>query len=168
MAGMLGYNPIGSTHGSVAKVVRPSNHDAVELAYLFLRVPPAPLSVGHFADPAADRLNLSLRWTLAHIRVSRPHRVAETKCVTQKIERFAWNLTNVRLLLVDRQFQLPKDAAHRVHRLLGVSATADHQVVSVVHDLGLKTPLVSQHLPPQNKSSHVEVTQQRRDRSALR
>src|SRR5271165_4897350 len=158
---MLGYGPIGSAHGSLAKVVRPSNHDAVELAYLFLGIPPAPLLVGHFADSAADRLNLSLRRTLAHIRVPRPRRVAATKGVTQKVERFAWNLTNVRLLLVDRQFQLPKDAAHRVHRLLGVSATADHQVVRVVHDLGLKTPLVSQHLPSQNESPHVEVTQQR-------
>ena len=84
---MRGYDPIGFTHGSLAKVVRPSNQDAVELAYLFLGVPPAALSVGHFADPATDRLNLSLRWTLAHIRVSRPRRVAATKGVTQKVER---------------------------------------------------------------------------------
>ena len=31
-AGMSGYNPIWFTDGSLAKVVRPSNHDAVELA----------------------------------------------------------------------------------------------------------------------------------------
>ena len=66
-AGMLGYDPIGFTHGPLAKVVRPSHHDAVELAYLFLGIPPAPLSIGHFADPAANRLNLSLRWSFAHI-----------------------------------------------------------------------------------------------------
>ncbi len=165
-AGMLGYDPIAPPTGSLAKVVRPFQiHDAVELAYLFLRVPPAPLSVGRFANPAADRLNLSLRWTLAHIRASRSLGVAATKGVTQKIERFLWNLTNVRFLLVDRQFQLPKRCcASRPSpaRRFGDSRSPDHPRSSRSW-LRVKTLLVSQRLPAQNESPHVEVTQQRRD-----
>ena len=61
---MLGYDPIWFTHGSLAEVVCPPDHDLVELAYLFLSIPPAPLSAGYFADPATDRLNLFFegRW----------------------------------------------------------------------------------------------------------
>jgi len=61
---VLGYDPIWFTHGSLAEVVCPPDHDLVELAYLFLSIPPAPLSAGYFADPATDRLNLFFegRW----------------------------------------------------------------------------------------------------------
>ncbi len=41
VAGMSGYNPIRFTHGTVAEVVRPTNHDTVELCYLFFSVSPA-------------------------------------------------------------------------------------------------------------------------------
>ena len=39
--GMSGYNPIRFAHRTLAEVVRPANHDAVELCYLFSRVSPA-------------------------------------------------------------------------------------------------------------------------------
>ncbi len=39
--GMSSYNPIRFAHGTLAEVVRPANHDTVELCYLVLRVPPA-------------------------------------------------------------------------------------------------------------------------------
>ncbi len=39
--GMSGYNPIRFTHGTLAEIVRPANHDTVEVGYLFFRVSPA-------------------------------------------------------------------------------------------------------------------------------
>ena len=39
--GMSGYNPIRFPDGTLAEVVRPANHNAVELRYLFFRLPPA-------------------------------------------------------------------------------------------------------------------------------
>ena len=40
-------------------------------------------------------------------------------------------------------------------------------VIGIVDNLGLKTLFVSQYLPPKKKSTHVEVTEQRRDRRTL-
>ena len=74
----------------------------------------------------------------------------------------------LRLLLVDRQPQLLHHAPHRRHRLLRRAATADHEIIGVVDDLGSKPRLVSQRLPSQNEPTHVEVAQQRRDRCSLR
>jgi hypothetical protein len=39
--GMSSYNPVRFTDGTLAEVVRPSNHDTVELCDLFVRVLPA-------------------------------------------------------------------------------------------------------------------------------
>ena len=58
--GMSGYDPIRFANRTLAEVVRPSHHNAVEMRYLFFRVSPAKPSVGRFADPAAYRLDLLL------------------------------------------------------------------------------------------------------------
>ena len=120
--GMLSYDPVRFTDGTLAEIVRPPNHDTVKLSYLLFRISPAHSSVGDFADPMAYGLDLPLGRTFAHISVARLRRVAPTKGVTQKVERFVGDPTKVRLLLIYRQLQLPKDAAHRVHRLIGISA----------------------------------------------
>ena len=50
---------------------------------------------------------------------------------------------------------------HGGHGFVAGTATADHKIVGVVDNPGLKTFLVSQDLPAQDESPHVEVAQQR-------
>jgi len=161
LPGMVIDPSIGFIDWALAKVVRPSHHHAVETTDLLLRVQPTPIRAGQLADPATDRHDLLLRRALANEAKTRLRRVAATEGVTQKIKRFIWKPTNVRLLFVDRQLQPMHDAPHGLHRRSGVSATADHKVVGVIHDLSLKTLFVPQYLPRQDKSPHVEVAQQR-------
>ena len=124
---MFGDGPVRLADGPVAEVARPANHDLVELSHLLVHVPPAPPPVGQLADSATNRLNLLLRRTLGDVPPSAASRVTRPERVAQKVERFVRGPTNVRLLLVDRQFQLPHDRTHRVHRRIGVSTTADHE-----------------------------------------
>ncbi len=68
----------------------------------------------------------------------------------------------MRLLFVNRQLQFSHHASHCAHGLFGVGAVAaDHEIIRVIDDLRLKTLLVSEHLPSQNESPHIEIRQQR-------
>ena len=69
---------------------------------------------------------------------------------------------------VDRELKLHHEPPHLRHRLLGVASAADHEIISIDHDLRAKPRLQTSPLPSQHKSPHVQIGEQWGDRSALR
>ncbi len=61
-----------------------------------------------------------------------------------------------------------RDVPHRRKRILCVAATADHQIVSVIDDSRSQTLLVPHLLPAEHETAHVQIAEQRTDRSPLR
>ena len=70
--------------------------------------------------------------------------------------------------LVDRELKPHHEPPHLRHRLLGVASAADHEIISIDHDLRAKPRLQTSPLPSQHKSPHVQIGEQWGDRSALR
>ena len=63
----------------------------------------------------------------------------------------------MRLLLVDRQFQLLHHVLHCQHRFVRAVTTADNKIISVVDDMGAESFIVTLRLPAKHKPTHVEV-----------
>ena len=116
----------------------------------------------------ADSLNLLSCRTRAKIGPARLRRVAPAERVPQEVERFLGQPADACLRFVDRQLQPRHHVPHRVQRLFGRAATADHEVIGIVDDASLQAAARAQRFPAQHESPHVQIRQQRRDRSALR
>src|SRR5262249_34999821 len=97
----------------------------------------------------------------------RLERVTTSECVPQEVELLFRQITDPRLRLVHRQLQPRHHQPHRIESLPRSHSTADDEVIGIIHDVRLPTLLVPEFLPPQHEPSHVQVTEQRTDRSPL-
>src|ERR1019366_8913835 len=108
-----------------------------------------------------------LGWYRAQIDSVPPHRVAAPERVSQKVKILFRQITDPRLILVHRQFQLRHHRPHLGQSFFRSHSTADDEVVGIVHDVRLPTLLVPEFLPPQHEPSHVQIAEQRTDRRPL-
>src|ERR1700719_1188758 len=150
------------------EVVGPSNYRAVELRYYYLLVQQSLLPSGHFANRLADADHPLLRGNRTDVRAPCLRRIAPTKRVTQKVEFLFRQFADPRLRFIHRQLQLRHDVSHPGQRFFRSASAADHQIIGVVNDVCSKTLLVPELLPSQHESTHVQVAEQRADRSPLR
>ena len=157
------YSAVGLTDRSKTEVVRPSIHRAIELRHHRRLIQQGCMPSSHLAYVPADAFDPLLRWNGTEIGPSSLGAVAATKRVTKKIELVFRQMTDPRLAFVHRQLQLRHHVPHRGQGQLRPAATADHQVVRVVHDVRPQTPFVPQFLPSQHEPAHVDIAEQRRD-----
>src|SRR6185312_3609514 len=165
---VLVYGVIGFADRSKAEVIAPTAHHAIELHHDFAGVLPGSAPVGYFTHCRANPGNPFLCRPRADVTSARLWRVTPSKRVSQKIERLYRHLADVRLSLVDRQYQPRHHVRHHRQRLGSAASTTDHEVVGIVNDVSVQTPLVSQRLPPQHEPAHVQITERWADRRVLR
>jgi superfamily II DNA/RNA helicase len=126
------------------------------------------LPSGHFTNRLADADHPLLRGNRTNVRAPCLRRIAPTERVSQKVELLFRQFADPRLRFIHRQLQLRHDVSHPSQRFFRSATAADHQVIGVVNDVGSKTLLVSEFLPSQHESPHVQVAEQRADRRELR
>src|ERR1700674_3707336 len=148
--------------------VGPADHHPIEACHDRLLILPDFVTPGLVADRSTDALYSFLRGYRAEIDSAPPHRVTPPERVAQKIKLLFRQITDPRLLLVHRQFQLRHHHPHLVQSLLRSDSTADDEVIGIVHDVRFPTLLVPEFLPPQHEPSHVQIAEQRTDRRPLR
>src|ERR1700739_3582058 len=150
------------------EVVGPSNHRAVELSYHCRLVQQSLIPSGHCANRFADAGHPLLGGNRTHVRAPCLRRIAPTKRVSQKVELLVRQFTDPRLRFIHRQLQLRHDVPHPGQSFFRSASAADHQVIGVVNDVCSKTRLVSELLPSQHETTHVQVAEQWADWSPLR
>src|ERR1017187_637833 len=154
---------IGLADWPQTEVVGPSDHQPIEPFHDCLRILPDCISLGLVANISTDSLHSFLGWYRAQIDSVPPHRVAAPERVSQKVKLLFRQITDPRLVLVHRQFQLRHHRPHRDQSLLGSDTTADDEVIGIVHDVRFPTLLVPEFLPPQHEPTHVQIAEQRTD-----
>src|SRR3974390_62826 len=88
--------------------------------------------------------------------------------ISQKIERLFWQSGDASLGFVYLQPEPRHECFHSRHCGLGITRlAADHEIVGIVHDVGIELFLMAMLLPRQQEAAEVAVGQQRRDYSAL-
>src|SRR5260370_9057683 len=168
MAGVGCYSAIGLGDRPQTEIVGPASQDAIEPSHHFVFVQPRPPPFGLFAQLPAQPPKLLVRRSRPDIGPARARRVQPSDGVPQKVKRFVRPTTESCFRFVHRQTHPRHHAPHRGQPLFGVALTADHEGIGIVDDLSAETGLVSQRLPAQDEPTHIEVTQQRRERSPLR
>src|ERR1700674_4056486 len=158
---------VGFADWPQTEVVGPTDQHPIEPVHDGLRILPDFVASGFVADRSTDALHSFLRGYRAEIDSVPPHRVTPPERVSQKVKLLFRQITDPRLLLVHRQFQLRHHRPHLGQSLLRSNSTADDQVISIVHDVRFPTLLVPEFLPPQHEPSHVQIAEQRTDRRSL-
>ena len=105
---------VGFADWPQAEVVGPTDHHPIEPVHDGLRILPDFVSSGFVADRSTDALHSFLRGYRAEIDSAPPHRVTPPERVSQKVKLLFRQITDPRLLLVHRQFQLRHHRPHLV------------------------------------------------------
>src|SRR6266446_1607546 len=158
---------VGLADWPQTEVVGPADHHPIEPSHDRLRILPDFVTPGLVADRSTDALHSFLRGYRAEIDSAPPHRVAPPERVSQKVKLLFRQITDPRLILVHRQFQLRHHRPHLGQSLLRPHSTADDEIIGIVHDVRFPTLFVPEFLPPQHEPSHVQIAEQRTDRRPL-
>src|ERR1035441_2131421 len=154
-------------HSTLIEVARPSAQQRVQFSHSLLdrlQVPSACRFVMDLLDDAFERFTrrLGANEGLAVLSVEPPDAIPE------KVEGLFGQARNPGLSIVDRQTQLIQQATHRRKCCRPVAGrTADHEIVSIVDDMGIESRRVAMLVPRQQKAPEVEVGEERRCRSSL-
>src|SRR5229473_1615383 len=157
---------VGFADWPQTEVVGPADHHPIEPIHDCLRILPDFVTSGFVADRSTDALYSFLRGYRAEVDSAPPHRVTPPERVSQKVKLLFGQITDPRLLLVHRQFQLRHHRPHLVQSLLRSDSTADDEIIGIVHDVRFPTLLVPEFLPTQHEPSHVQIAEQRTDHSS--
>jgi len=131
------HGAIGRADRTETEVTGPTDQAAVESLDYLRRFPIQRTLARHLADGVAQLANLRLGRARADVGSSRLLRVATTERITQKVERFRRNPTQLRLPLVHRQLQPTHHVAHSLGGPQGRTAATDHEVVGIIDDASL-------------------------------
>ena len=147
---------VGHQPGTVAEVGRPTLQHAVEPIPHFW---PRSHIVGsqEIARFCPESCHTFLRRTSSKIPMAILPIVMRPERITKKVEAFFARWFDARFRFVQSEPQLSHDTARPIQCLLRFVATQDHKIISVVHDMGLKTLLLPAHPPVLQETVHVQV-----------
>ena len=94
--------------------------------------------------------------------------IVAPNAVAQKLNWLLWAPQASGFLLVDRQLQTAHEPLNRRQHFRCRGFAKHTEVIGEVHDLRAEVLGITQRFPAQYEAPHVNVTQQGRDRGALR
>jgi len=149
------------------EIAGPAAQQRVQLDHSLLdrkRVPPSRRLVVNSLDDPLKRLarRLGADERLAVLSVKSSHGVPE------EVEGLLWHARDPGLPFIDGQTQPFHQPPHRRERLRPVAGSAaDHEIIGIVDDVRIESPIVTVLVPCPQESPEVEVSEERRCRSPL-
>ncbi len=159
-------SPICRVAVPLAEVSGPSSQSCIEAIPHFppwCHVP-RHQHVSHFLPESGHAL---LRRTLPDIYPASLPKTMRPECISEKVKPLPASLLDAGLCFVQREANPRHDTSRPIQCLCRATATQDHEIIGVVHDLRLKNLTPSGDPPIFQKTVHVQVSQQRTDDSAL-
>src|SRR5664280_2483320 len=165
--GVMLDDPVCADHSTLIEVARPAAQQRVQFSHSLLGRLQVPSSCRFVMDLLDDAFEGSTGWLgadegFAVLSVEPPDAIPE------KVKGLFGQARDPSLAVIDRQTQLVHQATHRRKRRRPVTGrAANHEIVSIIDDVGIESRRVAVLVPREQEAPEVKIGEERRCRSSL-